>query len=70
MAKTTNDAVGDTSSGVEQLTLEEFCTRLSATDKRVELIGAFYFVEKSADRTKDYESEYQSRFTAFVNKPV
>lgn len=53
-----------------QVTLDEFCVRLSQNDKRVELIGGFYFVEKQASRFKDAESNYQARFTAFVNKPV
>ncbi|ATI15631.1 hypothetical protein [Bordetella phage vB_BbrM_PHB04] len=55
---------------VEPLTLNEFCLRLSTRDKRVELIGAFNFVEKQAGRFKDAESNYQARFEAFVNKPV
>lgn len=55
---------------VEQVTLEEFCLRLSNSDRRVELIGAFHFVEKQASRFKDAESNYASRFSAFVNKPV
>lgn len=54
----------------QELTLDEFCTRLSAADKRVELIGAFHFVETRAQRFKDAESSYRARFTAFANKPV
>jgi hypothetical protein len=54
----------------EQVTLEEFCMRLSNVDKRVELIGGFEHSEKAAGHTKDAESEFQARFTAFVNKPV
>jgi len=52
------------------LTLDEFCARLSASDKRVETIGAFYAVEKAAGRIKDTESAYSERFAAFVNHPV
>lgn len=55
---------------VPDLTVEEFCTRLSGSDKRVELIKAFWFVETKAGRFKDAESNYQARFQAFVNKPV
>ena len=55
---------------VHALTLDEFCTRLSASDRRVELIGAFHFVETRAGRFKDAESGYRARFAAFVNKPV
>lgn len=52
------------------LTLNEFCTRLSATDKRVELIGAFEHAERVAGRAKDTEPAFAARFTAFVNQPA
>nr|WP_281719990.1 hypothetical protein [Nitrosomonas nitrosa] len=52
------------------ITLDEFCTRLSATDKRVEMIGAFNHVEKKAGRIKDTDENYRSRFDAFVNQPA
>ena len=52
------------------ITLEEFCVRLSNTDKRVEMIGAFNHGETRAGRIKDTESNYRSRFDAFVNKPA
>jgi hypothetical protein len=53
-----------------ELTLTEFCTLLSQSDKRVELIGAFNFVETKAGHTKDTEANFRKRFTAFINKPV
>lgn len=53
-----------------ELTLNEFCTSLSRTDKRVELIGGFNSVETKAGRLKDTEASFRKRFTAFVNKPV
>lgn len=52
------------------LTLEEFCSRLSTTDRRVELIGGFAFTEKAAGRTKDFEAGYRQRFAAFINQPA
>jgi hypothetical protein len=52
------------------LTLEEFCSRLSTTDKRVELIGAFAHEEIRAGRIKGLASEYEARFRAFVTKPA
>lgn len=52
------------------LTLDEFCSRLSVEDKRVELIGAFHLTERAAGRTKDLESAYATRFAAFVNQPA
>lgn len=54
----------------EPITLDEFCTRLSMSDRRVELIGGFHYTEKQAGHIKDAESEFQSRFTAFATKPV
>lgn len=53
-----------------QVTLEEFCTRISKTDRRVELIGAFHHVEKAAGRVKDAESAFAARFADFANQPV
>lgn len=55
---------------VEQVTLNEFCTRLSLSDKRVELIGGFHHQETAKGTIKDAESEFYSRFLAFANKPV
>lgn len=52
------------------LTLEEFCTRLSGSDRRVELIGAFHAMERKAGRVKDTEDNFRSRFDAFAKKPV
>lgn len=52
------------------LTLEEFCARLSSTDRRVELIGAFFKTEQSAGRGKASESEFSARFVAFCNQPA
>lgn len=51
-------------------TLDEFCTHLSITDKRVEMIGAFHSVERQAGRSKDLASAYASRYQSFCNKPV
>lgn len=53
-----------------ELTLDEYCLRLSKTDKRVELIGAFHFTEKAAGKTKDTESAFAQRLAAFATKPV
>ena len=52
------------------LTIEEFVQRLSATDKRVELIHGFYVTEKSQGFLRATESDFRSRFKAFVNKPA
>lgn len=52
------------------VSLDEFCQRRSATDKRVELIGAFHHVEKAAGRGQDTSGNYLARFEAFVTQPA
>jgi hypothetical protein len=52
------------------LSLSEFCSRLSATDKRVELISAFHHDETAAGRSRDGEAAYRARFDAFVHRPA
>jgi predicted CoA-binding protein len=54
----------------EQITLDEFCTRLSQVDGRVEMIGAFNSVETLAKQFKDAEQAYQDRYRAFINAPA
>lgn len=58
------------SASAAPLTLTEFCTRLSERVRRVELIGAFEFVERKEKRLHDTEANYKARFEAFTNKPV
>ncbi len=55
---------------VPALTLTEFCARLSETVKRPELIGSFHHSEKVNGNLVGTASEFQSRYDAFVNKPV
>lgn len=69
MAKQTAVAAEPVSAG-EPLTLTEFCTRLSATERRVELIGAFEADERRAGRLKDTAEQFGERFQAFITKPV
>lgn len=52
------------------LTLVEFCTRLSATVKRPELIGAFEATEKRAGRVLATEAEFLARFESFCSAPA
>lgn len=52
------------------LSLDEFCSQLSVTDKRVESIGAFHSIEKAAGRVKDTFPAYSGRFTAFLAQPM
>ena len=56
--------------GPEPITLDEFCMRLSQTDRRVELIGGFAYSERAAGHIKDLESEFQRRYVAFANQPA
>ena len=70
MDETENTAVAQAAPVPDKVTLEEFCQHLSKSDKRVELIGAFYHVEKAAGRVKDFESNFESRFVAFTTQPV
>ena len=53
-----------------ELTIEEFCARLSKTDRRVELIGAFHATETKAGRHKDRDAQFRSRFQAFIKQPA
>lgn len=53
-----------------QMTLAEFCTQLSAKDRRVEMIGAFEHVERRAGNLRDSQDAFMSRYNAFCNKPM
>lgn len=53
-----------------QLTLDEFCARLSQSDRRVEAIGGFHHNERTHDRLKDTEDAYLARFAAFMALPA
>ena len=54
----------------DELTLTEFCTRLSRTDRRVELIGGFHAVTSRAGVIKDTEAGFAARFEAFATQPA
>lgn len=53
-----------------QLSITDFCARLSETVTRPELIGAFAHVEQKAQRVSDTAANYRARFDAFINQPV
>lgn len=55
---------------VVDLTLTEFCARLSETVRRPELISAFEYTELAAGHLKDTAEAFQARFDTFVNTPV
>lgn len=52
------------------LSLTEFCTRLSETVKRPELIGAFEHVERRAGRNSATDAEFRARYNEFINAPA
>jgi len=72
MAKTdtTKTAAAGAEASEYPVTLDEFCARFSATDKRVELIAAFHQDEESAGRRVDLEGNYSNRLAAFAARPV
>lgn len=53
-----------------QMTLTEFCTQLSRTDKRVEMIGGFEHAERTAGHFKDTQEGFAERYNAFCNQPM
>lgn len=52
------------------LTLDEFCTRRSASDSRVELIGGFHFDERSKGNVKDTEENFAARLDAYSRRTI
>lgn len=70
MAKQTTTGLSVENEQEPKLTLAEFCTRLSESVNRPELLGSFEFVERRAGRLKDTGSAYRARFDAFVKTPV
>lgn len=70
MANAKENEVVDVKADTFELTIDEFCTRLSATDKRVELIGAFHNVESQAGKVKDTEAAFKKRFDDFAIQPA
>lgn len=52
------------------VSLNEYCTRLSATVLRPELIGAFAHTERAAGNLSGTEAAFKARYAAFINKPV
>lgn len=53
-----------------KVTLEQFCTTLSKSDKRVAMIGAFHTEEKLAKHWKDTPAGFKARYQAFCTRPV
>ncbi len=53
-----------------EITLTEFCVRLSVTVRRPELISAFEFTQRAAGVLKAAPEAYQARFEEFMKSPV
>lgn len=73
MSKTSpSPAASDDTPGVgsTELTLTEFCRRVSETVRSPELISAFEYTERRAGNLKDAPEAFQARFDSFVNSPV
>lgn len=62
------DGAPDASS--EMLSVNDFCTRLSETVRRPELIGAFAHVQQKQGIVSDTPEAFRARFDAFINQPV
>lgn len=52
------------------VSLDNFCSDLSQSDRRVELIGGFHYSERAAGRTKDTPSAFRARYVAFTTRAV
>jgi hypothetical protein len=70
MAKNATTAASADDTGEIPLSLDEYCTRLSASDRRVELISAFHSDEAAAGRLIDVESAFAGRFDEFTKRPA
>ena len=52
------------------LSLDEFCARLSKTDRRVELIGGFHLAMRERGMLRDTDSAYRRAFAEFLRRPA
>lgn len=52
------------------LTLEEFCARLSGSDRGVEMIAGFYSDERAKGVDKDTSENFTERYAAFATRPA
>lgn len=52
------------------LSLDEYCKRLSLSEKRYGLISGFHHTEKAAGRLHDVASAYKARYDVFLSTPM
>jgi len=62
--------VKNESSEAIELSLDEFCARLSKSDKRVELIGGFHADAKKRGQHKDFDVGFLRAFESYASRPV
>lgn len=53
-----------------EVSLDEFCSRLSETVRSPEMIAAFHHTERAAGRVRGTPEAYKASFDKFVNQPV
>lgn len=53
-----------------ELALHEWCANVSQTDRRVELLGAFYTIETREGRVKAPPEVFADRYAEFANRPL
>lgn len=52
------------------MTVEEFCRRLSGDDRRVEMIAAFFADERANGHVKASEEVFRARYADFQTRPA
>ena len=52
------------------VTVQEFLASESQTDRRAELLGAFYRAELKAGRVRDVPGAFRGRLVAFASQPA
>lgn len=70
MAKDDNKVAAVEDAPAIEVSLDEFCTRLSETVKTPEIIGGFHYTERAAGNMRGTFEAYKARFDAFLTKPV
>jgi hypothetical protein len=70
MSKNDTPAAKEPAVVVDELTLSEFCSRLSESVRRPELIAGFEYSERQAGKLKDRAEAFQARFDNFIKSPV
>lgn len=53
-----------------EVALREWCASTSQTDRRVEMLNAFFNIETRAGRVKATPDVFAARYTEFANRPL